>query len=192
MNALRERLLSELNDYFLERGRFEAAGEFVGMSASEKPELMTDYFRQITPEERAELSNLLTEVAVGRELNLVSAFPGAVPSAVQVLYSLSVHDLLSQSSESVARLEAEFSDPGNIGRWIRAGDMTASQGGAAFKETWHYAAALCFILTILGSEEAAQTRAYLLNHASSEDFREALKNQRPLSELLKQQKGLKR
>lgn len=176
MSILRERLLRELEDYFTGRGRFDRS-EYYGMRGSQVWELLVDYCEQLAPDEQSELTLLLTEVATVDQQQLIPDVPGAVPGAVQVLLSLCIKGHWNQFSQSAALLEREFTDPSNIEMWTHAGEMTESQGGADFKQTWHYAAVLSFILKLLGSERAAITRQYLLEHADSQEFKETLNNQ---------------
>ena len=183
MSALRQRLLADLEDYFMDRGKFVGGAEYFGMFASQKSELLIDYLQHLSPEEREELMRLLTDIAVADE-ELIPAVPGAVPGAVHLLYYLCAKGYLKESSEAAVLLEREFTDPANVEMWIRAGQMTESQGGANFKQTWHYAAALSFILMLLKSERAASTRQYLIEHAGSEEFRKILRKQ-PQSILFK-------
>ena len=183
MNILRERMLTEIEEYFRNRGKFERGAEYFGMAGPQKPEILIDYIKRLQPEERRELIRLVVEIAIA-DKPLISV-PGAVPSAVQALYHLCVNGFLEQSNDSVILLENMFTNPINVGTWVHAGEMVEEQGGSRFKETWHYAAAFSFILMNLESKKAKNTWRYLIDHAHSQEFKETLKRQPEAIDLLK-------
>lgn len=161
-----------LEDFFSGRGRFDRS-EYYGMAASQIPSMLVGYCHELAPDERSELTRLLTTVVIGDQQHLSSH----LPIAVQTLLSFCASGYLEKSSQSAALLEREFTDPANVEIWARADEMTEQQGGSDFKQTWHYAAVLSFILMLLRSDSATETRQYLIEHADSREFREVLKTQ---------------
>ena len=170
MSTFKANVQQDLEDFLKGRGRFDRS-EYYGMSASEVPGLLAHYCDELAPDEQSDLTRRLTRVAIGDQEHL-SAY-----LAASALWVFCAKGYLNQSSESVTLLEEEFTNPANVELWTHADEMTHSTGGADFKRTWSYAAILSSILKRLGSERAASTRQYLLEHADSEEFKDTLKKQ---------------
>jgi hypothetical protein len=173
MSVSSEKLWHDLKNYFLGSDRFANAANYTGMLASQRPRIFIAYFETLNNKERSELTSLLTRVAIGDDPELVAY----LPSAVHTLLSLCLAGYLKEFDQSAAVLERVFTDPSNVELWIHAEDMTEPKGGAEFKQTWNYAAALSFILKALQSNPAAETRRYLLQRAESQTFKDTLNSQ---------------
>ncbi len=128
----KKNLARDLEDFFLGQGRFDRS-EYYGMSASQTPEMLVDYCKELAPSEQTQLTRLLTSVVIRDQLRLSSH----LPLAIRALDVLCAKGYLSKSSESAALLEQEFTDPANIEMWTQSGEMTEQQGGADFNQTWH-------------------------------------------------------
>jgi len=171
MSAAEKDVLHNVEDYLMGRGRFDRS-EYYGMRGSQISELLADYCGELSAPKQKELIRILAEVAVGKR----EQFTSYLHLAPAGLAFLCLKGFQKQFDESVVGLlESEFVDPANVEMWRTAGEMTEPTGGGDFKRTWHYAAALSFLLKLVGSELASSVRQYLIEHAKSEDFKETLK-----------------
>lgn len=140
------------------------------MRGSQIATLLAEYYEELSYADRSELTHLLIDVVVGDRKELSEH----THLAIHALAFMAAKGELNPAQEDVARLEREFTDPGNIQTWCNADEMTEPVGGPDFKQTWHYAASLSFILKFLRSEPSDKTRQYLLEHSRSADFKETL------------------
>jgi hypothetical protein len=156
-------------DFFEGRGRFAERDDYLGMEASRIPDLFVDYFNQLDPSGQQAMATTLAQIALGQRAELAEY----LPAAARLMVDLAVRSKAGAFAGIQSDLEREFSDRAGLERWSHAVDRTPP-AGLDFRGDWHYPLQLWGVLYQLGSPVATEAFDYLLRHADSARFRQAL------------------
>lgn len=158
-------------NYFEGRSIFSERNMYVGMTASNIPELFNKYYTKLTNIKKKKVIKVIINGLIGEIENLKPY----VAELSELLLYLCIANYPDLEKEEYKRLEKEFNNFDNIERWICAGD-DPSASGIVFKEDWHYALQLWGILYLVKCERINETYNYLIRNAKSVFFKEALRN----------------
>lgn len=163
------KLVEELSDFFECRNRFAVCDDYVGMEASRIPEVFIEYFDSLSDEDQKRMTAIIVAATLGEVANLVDY----LDSASSLLLQLCLRRRAQYLGNERDALEREFNKPENIAAWSRTGDA-ASYDGLDYKREWRYALTLWGVLYLLKSDRIEASYDYLLKHAQSPHFRNAL------------------
>ena|ERR1043165_774316 len=170
MESQRERLINDLKDFFEGRNKFTAAEDYYGMASSQRNNLFVAYYANLSAAEKKEMAHLIVLGAIG-QLEEIQKY---LSKAVLLSLGLCIRDYAQYFQDEIIALEKEFNNSENIKLWIRATNEPPEDSGLGFKKTWNYGLSLYNILRRLNSEKLKKTYEYLISHAESEWFRNAL------------------
>lgn len=163
-------MVEDLIDFFEGRGRFKSRDEYVGMDASQIPEIFVAYFTALSPPQKKEMAEIIAGGAVGHAEALIPY----LQQSMRLLLDLCMRGHPQDFVPARETLEQEFNDPSNRKLWIAAEDVQPPSEGAAYKSDWHYPLMLWGVLYLLKSSRIATVHSDLMDNAASESFKEAL------------------
>jgi hypothetical protein len=153
-------------DFFEGRGQFAALEGYVGMDASNGPELFANWVASLAESEQRAVGSKLAEIALGKRLNEY------LPLAGRLMGELAVRGHVRAFQDVQPLLEGELES--RVPAWLQAPDRNPPPGGLEFKEDWHYALQLWGVLHLLDSERGERAYRTLAEGATSPRFRQAL------------------
>jgi hypothetical protein len=153
-------------DFFEGSGQFAALEDYVGMDASNGPELFANWVASLGEAEQRAVGSKLADIALGQKLT------DYLPLAGRLMGDLAVRGHARAFRDVQPRLEHELES--HVSAWLQAPDRNPPPGGLEFKDDWHYALQLWGVLHLLHSERAERAYRSLIDAAMSARFRQAL------------------
>jgi hypothetical protein len=153
-------------DFFEGRGQFAALEDYVGMDASNGPELFANWMGRLGDAEQRAVGSQLAEIALGQKLH------DYLPLAGRLMGDLSVRGYAPSFQSVQTLLEDELES--HVLAWLQAPDRNPPPDGLEFKDDWHYALQLWGVLHLLKSERGERAYRTLREGATSARFRQAL------------------